>query len=462
MLEAAVSIGSEMIDVTDSHASTTSSSSGCSFSRSSSTDQAAGVHRCVAVLQGHEGNVMSLALAGDDMMLYSGSDRGDIRAWEHPGYGKNAKRFGCGEGSVKSLVVVGNKLISAHQDCKIRVWRRSKRRDKLLRLVTSVPSLKDYLINFLPPNNNYVQVWRHKKALWIDHHDTISVLAAGTDVLYSGSWDKTIKVWRLSDFKCLESVTSHIDAVNALAIDEKQGFLYSGSADTTIKVWERSMQAQHSTRTTMQKKPQAAAIMHHTLIATLEAAQKSPVNALALSPDGSILYSGLSNKTIAVWKKQHGGGGGDGNDDDELRGKQHHHMVPAGLLKGHCLAVLCLSTIADLLISGSADKTVRVWRRSRGKDALHSCVSVMQGHKGPVKSLCTSNCSSSSSSVSAATTRMGFLVYSGSMDCDVRVWWVPEQDREEESFSDDDDGSFQESPPPPPQLVRWNLLSPTS
>jgi WD40 repeat protein len=290
-----------------------------------------------------------------------------------------------------------------------------------------------------------IQVWRHKKALWIDHHDTISVLAAGTDVLYSGSWDKTIKVWRLSDFKCLESVTSHIDAVNALAIDKKQGFLYSGSADTTIKVWERSMQAQHSTTTTMQKKPAAAAIMHHTLIATLEAAQKSPINALALSPDGSILYSGLSNKTIAVWKKQHGGGGGgDGNDDDELRGKQqHHHMVPAGLLKGHCLAVLCLSTIADLLISGSADKTIRVWRRSRGKDTLHSCISVMQGHKGPVKSLCTSNCSSSSSSsVSAATTRMGFLVYSGSMDCDVRVWWVPEQDREEENFSDDDDGSF--------------------
>ncbi len=158
MLEAAVSIGSEMIDVTDSHASTSSSSSDRSFSRSSSTDQAAGVHRCVAVLQGHEGNVISLALAGDDMMLYSGSDRGDIRAWEHPGYGKNAKRFGCGEGSVKSLVVVGNKLISAHQDCKIRVWRRSKRRHKLLRLVTSVPSLKDYLINFLPPNNNYVQV----------------------------------------------------------------------------------------------------------------------------------------------------------------------------------------------------------------------------------------------------------------------------------------------------------------
>lgn len=276
--------------------------------------------------------------------------------------------------------------------------------------------------------------------MWIDHHDTISVLAAGTDVLYSGSWDKTIKVWRLSDFKCLESITSHIDAVNALAIDEKQGFLYSGSADTTIKVWERSMQAQHSTMTTMQKKPAAAAIMHHTLIATLEVAQKSPVNAIALSPDGSILYSGLSNKTIAVWKKQHGGGGGDGNDDDELRGKQHHHMVHAGLLKGHCLAVLCLSTIADLLISGSADKTIRIWRRG-ATDGLHSCVSLLQGHKGPVKSLCTS----------ADTTRMGFMVYSGSMDCDVRVWWIPpDQEREAENLTSD--GS-QESPPP---SVRWS------
>lgn len=153
MLETTGSIGSEIFSGSDSQSS---SSSNCSSMRSSNADHAAEEHRCLAILHGHEGNVISLALAGD--MLYSGSDRGDIQAWKNNPQFRKAKRFGSGEGSVKSLVVVDDKVISAHQDCKIRVWRRSKRRHKLLRLVTSVPSLKDYLINFLPPNNNYVQV----------------------------------------------------------------------------------------------------------------------------------------------------------------------------------------------------------------------------------------------------------------------------------------------------------------
>ncbi|CAK9231397.1 unnamed protein product [Sphagnum troendelagicum] len=383
-----------------------------SSSSSSAATAAASCCICLAILHGHEGNVISLALAGD--MLYSGSDRGDIQAWKNNPQFRKAKRFGSGEGSVKSLVVVDDKVISAHQDCKIRVWRKSKgKSNRLHQLVISMPSMKAFLINFLTPNNNYVQVRRQcEKALWTDHHDAISVLAVGTDVLYSGSWDKSIKVWRLSDFRCLESLTSHIDAVNALAVDRKRGLLYSGSADATIKVWQRHYSNPPAT---------------HTLITTLEEAKKSPVNALALSPDAEVLYSGASNKTITVWKRL------------ELRGGRKH-MVPAGLLRGHRLAVLCLSTIADLLISGSADKTICIWRRG-ATDGLHSCVSLLQGHKGPVKSLCTS----------ADTTRMGFMVYSGSMDCDVRVWWIPpDQEREAENLTSD--GS-QESPPP---SVRWS------
>ncbi|KAI9120002.1 hypothetical protein K1719_008971 [Acacia pycnantha] len=32
-------------------------------------------------------------------------------------------------------------------------------------------------------------------------------------ILYSASWDLTIKVWRLSDSNCLESISAHDDAV---------------------------------------------------------------------------------------------------------------------------------------------------------------------------------------------------------------------------------------------------------
>lgn len=175
-------------------------------------------YRCLAVLPGHEGHVYSLALASDQL-VYSGSDCGELRAsrWtDAPG--SVGTQFGSASGSVKAMVVVGSKVFTAHQDQKIRVWKRSTHK-----LVATLPTVKDYVMTYITPKSS-VRVRRHKKALWIDHHDSISVLAVGKGVLYSGSWDKTIKVWRLSDLKCIESLSAHIDAVNALAVDTARGF----------------------------------------------------------------------------------------------------------------------------------------------------------------------------------------------------------------------------------------------
>ncbi|MFZ8258177.1 hypothetical protein ACO1KT_14755, partial [Staphylococcus aureus] len=72
---------------------------------------------------------------------------------------------------------------------------------------------------------------------------------------------------------------------------------------------------------------------------------KSAVNALALSTDGTVLYSGACDRSIIVWEKTVGGGG---------------HMAVAGALRGHTKAILCLAVVSDLVCSGSADKTVRI------------------------------------------------------------------------------------------------------
>lgn len=231
----------------------------------------------------------------------------------------------------------------------------------------------------------------------------------GNDVLYSGSWDKSVKVWRLEDFKCLESLNVHIDAVNAIAVDTGNDLLYSGSGDTTIKVFQR----QESEGKQYQ----------HVLIATLEA--KSPVNALALSPDGSVLYSGQSNKSVIVWKMHVG---------------ETRQWTAVGTLPGHRMSILCLSTLSNLLISGSADKTIRVWKRN--DDGLHTCVSVMVGHTGPVKSLCA-----------MPDAGWGVLVYSGSSDGDIRVWWIP--DDEPDSVSSDETNALDS-----PLVVNWRASTP--
>lgn len=211
------------------------------------------------------------------------------------------------------------------------------------------------------------------------------MLAVGKGVIYSGSWDKTIKVWRISDLKCMDSITAHIDAVNALVVDLSRGFLYSGSADGTVKVWERS-------RTTSNHR--------HSAVATLASAKNQSVNALALSDDGALCYAGSSDKCIAVWETH-----------DEGTAK---HMRNASTLRGHRLAVLCLASVSNLLVSGSADNTIRVWRRSPGEELAHQCLAVLLGHSRPVKCLATV--------IDPLAETM--MVYSGSMDRSVRVWWL--------------------------------------
>jgi hypothetical protein len=105
------------------------------------------------VLLGHEGHVFSLALASDQM-LYSGSDCGELRA-----SAKSAtvsSQFGSGKGSVKAMVVVGNKVFTAHQDQKIRVWKRAGTHISH-KLVATLPTVRDYVMTYITPKSS-VQV----------------------------------------------------------------------------------------------------------------------------------------------------------------------------------------------------------------------------------------------------------------------------------------------------------------
>jgi len=74
----------------------------------------------------------------------------------------------------------------------------------------------------------------------VKHFDAVSTLSLDKKegLLYSGSWDKTVKVWRVADFKCLESINAHDDAVNAV-VAMSGGCVLTRSADGTVKMWRR-------------------------------------------------------------------------------------------------------------------------------------------------------------------------------------------------------------------------------
>ncbi|EHA8589884.1 protein JINGUBANG [Cocos nucifera] len=289
-------------------------------------------------------------------------------------------------GSVKSVAFSPDgRAFTAHQDGRIRAWKRSARSGRY-HLVASLPTGADRLRR-LPLPSNYITVRRHKKLLWIQHADAVSAVAASGGLLYSVSWDKTLKIWRTSDLRCIESVAAHEDAVNAIAV-AGDGTVFTGSADRRIRVWGRS----------------AGEKGRHGLVATLEK-HRSAVNALAVSGDGSVLYSGACDRSILVWEKE----------------DSTNFMAVAGVLRGHRKAILCIACVGDLVFSGSSDRTVRIWRRvEEGRG--YSFVGALEGHVSGVRSVAAVR-------VPPGAEREGegeeeYRVCSGSLDGEVRIWRV--------------------------------------
>ena len=52
--------------------------------------------------------------------------------------------------------------------------------------------------------------------------------------MFSGSYDKSVRVWDVHSLQCLSTLQGHSGAVRALAASSKR--VFSGSDDTTIKV----------------------------------------------------------------------------------------------------------------------------------------------------------------------------------------------------------------------------------
>ncbi|CAO2040727.1 unnamed protein product [Urochloa humidicola] len=361
------------------------------------------LHQCLASLStAHSSYVSALAVDGDT--LYIASSDGRIRAWPlaaaaaasggQADDGAAATVVAACDSSVKCLLAAGHGLLlSSHQDGKIRAWRAGGSSPPRLVLRAVLPTCADRLRAFLAPWS-YVQVRRHRWRGWVHHADAAAALAVSPDgaLLYSASWDRSLKAWRLPWFRCAENLAgAHDDAVNAVVVSP-DGHVYTGSADKKIKAWRR------------EPDPRRGRSTKHVLVQTMER-HRSAVNALALGLDGRVLYSGACDRSVVVWERAAGFGGGEGR------------IEATGTLRGHKKAILCLAAAGDVVCSGSADRTVRVWRRGAGTSTGYTCLAVLEGHGAPVKSLALVYGRDQGGGGSA-------LVCSGALDGEVKIWSV--------------------------------------
>ncbi|KAG8481329.1 hypothetical protein CXB51_026258 [Gossypium anomalum] len=316
-------------------------------------------------------SILSIAISNG--IIYTGSDTNLIRIWKLPEFSE------CGvlktkASTVVALAVSHERVFAAYGDTKIRVWRR-----------TWDGTLKHIKLATIPRTSGYVRSYISSKDKMTRHMGPITSLAMNIsdNILYSASVDKTVKVWRISDFKCIENIPAHSEPINAIVVAD-DGILYTASDDATVRVWRRNF---------------CRGEWPHSLMVTLPA-KCSPVKTLTLTADGGVLYGGCTDGYIHYW----------------LKGWASGQLQYGGALQGHTHAVMCLASVSNYVISGSADSSSRVW--SREHDGQHVCLAVLVGHRGPIR------CVTAFLGHAGEEVEDGCTICSGSLDGVLKVWRV--------------------------------------
>ncbi|KAM1219549.1 protein JINGUBANG-like [Malus sylvestris] len=330
-------------------------------------------YRCISSVLKKDGQILSVAASNG--LVYTGSASNLIRVWKLPEFTE------CGQLKTKACMVVAmevshDKVYAAYGDGKVRVWQR-----------TWDGGLKHVRLATIPKTGSYVRSLYIAAGKDKMHMGAITSLAINVseDILYSASIDRTVKVWRISDLKCIETIKAHAGPINEIIIAD-DGVLYTASDDATVRVWRRNFCRGDQ--------------LPHSLTVTLPA-KYSPVKTLTLTPDGGVLYGGCTDGYIHYW----------------LKGWFSGQLQYGGALQGHTHAVMCLASVANYVVSGSADSTSRIWSRDV-EDGQHTCLAVLVGHRGPIR------CVTAFSGRLGDEAEDGCTICTGSLDGVLKVWRV--------------------------------------
>jgi WD40 repeat protein len=198
--------------------------------------------------------------------------------------------------------------------------------------------------------DHIVRLWDLKtgalRRKWLGHLGAIDSLAFAKDgsALVSGSHDQQVKVWNPGQASGPEVIAAHADWVQAIALNVQSTLLASGARDGTVKLWNP---ADGKLLLELAKHPGAVtslAFSHH---------KEKTYLAVGTRDDKNV-------GQIKVWQI-------------ELDANQAAKAIQRHVLDGHKKGVSALAFCpsierADTLISGSADKSVKVWDVETGKE----------------------------------------------------------------------------------------------
>ena len=236
------------------------------------------------------------------------------------------------------------------------------------------------------------------------HEGTVMSLYYSDNTIVTGSYDNTLRVWNPRTGECLRTLKGHSGGITAICVSGNH--LYSGSEDKTIKKWELSSGKIISSCEEMQKKVTCLCLY----------ASKCPI-LLASSSDGiirafdenfgvSYLLKGHTESvtSLALYQNTMVSGGDDTTIRIwDLKGRYCNHVLWSHGQR----PITSLYVNKTIIVAGTVDPDIVVFERN-----TLSPVFKLKGHSYAIRSI--------------SATPNGKYLISGSTDRSVRIWKMPE------------------------------------
>ena len=234
------------------------------------------------------------------------------------------------------------------------------------------------------------------------HTNHVTCVAISDKYIISGSIDKTIKIWEISnDFKCIETLENN-NSVSSVAI--KNQYIVSGLDDFTIKVWT-IIKENNNTHFELLEILKG----HTNYVSSLEISNINIINNNDNIINTQYIVSGSYDNTIKVWFIIN-------YKNENLTTNKNYLITCIKTLKGNNNWFHSISMNDNYLVSGSNDSTIKIWKiinTHNKKDSINypsfQLVEISKNHIGSVNSV-------------AISKNTDNIIVSGSNDNTVKIW----------------------------------------
>ncbi|GAA6215336.1 kinesin-like protein KIF21A [Lates japonicus] len=258
-----------------------------------------------------------------------------------------------------------------------------------------VKEIKQGVINPVPPTKSSRSATLQCVHVAEGHSKAVLCVDCTDDLLFTGSKDRTCKVWNLVTGQEIMSLAGHPNNVVSVRYSSSLVFTVSTSY---IKVWDIRDSAKCIRMLTSSGQVNVGDVCASNTSRTVTIpAGENQINQIALNPNGTILYAAAGN-SVRVW---------------DLR-----RFASTGKLTGHLGPVMCLTVDQsgnnqDLVITGSKDHYIKLFDVTEGSlGSISPTHNFEPPHYDGIESLVV----------------QGDIFFSGSRDNGIKKWDLDRKD----------------------------------